>query len=85
VVKCLREYNTNVYVHDPWANPADVMHEYGITCQKEMIKDMKFDAIILTVAHDEFTVLDINGCLKEKSVVYDVKGILPSTIVDAYL
>lgn len=36
----------------------------------------KYDAVVLGVAHNEFLNLDLNLSLKEKSVVYDVKGVL---------
>ncbi|MBN9312788.1 MAG: nucleotide sugar dehydrogenase [Chryseobacterium sp.] len=37
---------------------------------------LKYDAVVLGVAHNEFLNLDLNLSLKEKAVVYDVKGIL---------
>lgn len=36
----------------------------------------KYDAVVLGVAHNEFLNLDLNLSLKEKAVVYDVKGVL---------
>lgn len=75
VIKALKEYGINVTIFDPWANPAEVKHEYGIETVSELPKE-KYDAIILGVAHNEFKELDFAGLKKEKSVVYDVKGIL---------
>lgn len=75
VIKALKDYGINVTIFDPWANPAEVQHEYGIETVSELPKD-KYDAIILGVAHNEFKELDFAGLKKEKSVVYDVKGIL---------
>jgi UDP-N-acetyl-D-galactosamine dehydrogenase len=85
IVKNLKEYNTDVFIYDPWADSTEVMHEYGIICQREILDSEKFDAVVLAVGHREFSTLDITRYLKEKSLVYDVKGILPSTVVDAYL
>ncbi len=31
VIRALEEYGVNVCVYDPWANPEEVHHEYGIT------------------------------------------------------
>jgi UDP-N-acetyl-D-galactosamine dehydrogenase len=31
VVAALADYGINVTIYDPWANPADVLHEYGLT------------------------------------------------------
>lgn len=75
VIKALKDYGIKVTIFDPWANPAEVMHEYGIETVSELPKE-KYDAIILGVAHNEFKELDFAGLKKEKSVVYDVKGIL---------
>lgn len=85
IVKNLIEYNTDVCIHDPWADSAEVMHEYGINCQKDIIDGERFDAVVLAVAHKEFESLDITSYLKDQSVVYDVKGLLSRDIVDAYL
>ena len=44
--------------------------------QLESTSALKFDAVVLGVAHNEFLNLDLNLNLKENAVVYDVKGIL---------
>ena len=76
VIKALEEYALDVTTFDPWANPAEVQHEYGIESHSELVEGQKFDAIILTVAHQEFADLDLTRYLKEGGVIYDVKGIL---------
>ncbi len=75
VINGLSEYSLNVTTYDPWANVEEVKNEYGISINNE-IPTQKFDAVILTVAHQEFLNLDINSFLKENGVIYDVKGIL---------
>ncbi len=75
IVKTLEEYNANVTIYDPWANPAIAKHEYGVVLQNEL-PDEVFDAVILAVAHNEFKKLDIAHISNGKSVVYDVKGVL---------
>lgn len=75
VIKSLKDYGIKVTIFDPWASPQEVMHEYGLTTVKEM-PQQKFDAIVLGVAHKEFTEMDFSAVKKDKSVVYDVKGIL---------
>ncbi|MDR0365030.1 MAG: nucleotide sugar dehydrogenase [Bacteroidales bacterium] len=84
IVKTLHEYNVNVDVCDPWANPEEVKEEYDLeinTC----IPDKKYDAVILAVAHNEYKELDIRQFRKEKSIVYDVKGLLDRELVDGRL
>lgn len=76
VIRGLEDYGINVATFDPWANPTEVMHEYGLTCHPELVEGSKYDAIILTVAHKEFLGLDLNQFLKENGIIYDVKGIL---------
>lgn len=53
VIRELKEYGTNVSIYDPWANPDEVMHEYGLELLKELPKD-EFDAVVLAVKHKEF-------------------------------
>jgi len=84
VINALKSYGTNITVYDPWANEDEVKKEYGILSFKK-IPDIKFDTVVLTVAHTEFKDLNLSHLLKNKSVVYDVKGILPKHIVDRKL
>lgn len=77
VINSLNEYGIDVTTLDPWANPDEVMHEYNLVSHSKLVSESpKYDAIILTVAHKEFTELDLNQYLKEGGVIYDVKGIL---------
>ena len=80
----LEEYTNQITVYDPWADAIHVKHEYGIEIRNESPKE-KYDAIILAVAHDAFKTLDVKGLVRENSVVYDVKGLLPREIVDGRL
>lgn len=84
IYKALKEYNINITIYDPWANPMITKHEYDVEVVNELPKG-QFDAVIMAVAHDEFRLLDITQLLKKQVVVYDVKGFLNSEIVDARL
>jgi len=84
IYNALREYTSNITVYDPWANAEHVMKEYN-TPIVNTLPDEKYDTVILAVAHKEFLSLDIKSMLNEKSVVYDVKGILPRDIIDGRL
>ena len=75
VVHSLEEYGSKITIYDPWANPEEVMQEYGL----ETIQDCpsgNFDAIVLAVAHKKFNDLKLANLLNPVGVVYDVKGIL---------
>lgn len=78
VIAALADYGMNVTIYDPWANIAEVNHEYNLDCTSELPK-AKFDAIVLGVAHDEFLHLNLENLKKENAVIYDVKGILKNT------
>ena len=84
VVKSLISYGINTNVYDPWADEDEVKKEYGIISKKQLPK-VKFDAIVLAVAHDEFKNIDFSDILKEINVVYDVKNLLPNSITDRTL
>ena len=75
VIEALEDYGIKVTTYDPWANPAEVLHEYNVVCT-EKLPTATYDAIILGVAHKEFLDLDLCSFKKEKSIVYDVKGVL---------
>lgn len=85
IVKALKEYNLNITIFDPWANPAAVKHEYGLDIVNELPKDEKFDAAIAAVAHREFEGMDITSVLKPKHVIFDVKATLPRVLTDGRL
>ena len=84
IYKALKEYNLNLTVYDPWANPDIVRHEYGIEVVNELPTE-KADAVILAVAHEKFKGLDVLSLAKEKRVIFDVKGFLEKGIVDGRL
>ena len=76
VINNLESYGTNLTTYDPWASPIEVNNEYNLKSFKELPKNKKFDAIVLTVAHKEYLELDFKSLLNENGVIYDVKGIL---------
>lgn len=75
VIKALEDYGIKVDAFDPWANPDEVNHEYGIESSLEL-PNKEFDAIILGVAHNEFLNIDLDVIKKNNCIVYDVKGVL---------
>src|SRR5690606_29727042 len=70
VIKALREYSIDVTIYDPWANPSEVMHEYGLTTTDKLPHE-KFDTIVLGVAHKEFISMDYNALKNQSCIVYD--------------
>jgi UDP-N-acetyl-D-glucosamine/UDP-N-acetyl-D-galactosamine dehydrogenase len=68
----------------PWANEKEVLHEYNLVSVKKLPID-KFDAIVLTVAHNQFLELDLSLKLNKNNVVYDVKYVLDRNTIDGAL
>jgi UDP-N-acetyl-D-galactosamine dehydrogenase len=86
IVKELKNYQAIVSILDPWAEPEVVKHEYGIETFKTLSDNPeKYDAVILAVAHHQFSKLNIRDLVHGRSVVYDVKGVLSSDTFDARL
>lgn len=87
IITELKTYNTNITVFDPWAKPEEVLHEYHLETSNDFgqIKGKKYDAIVLTVSHDEFTTINLSEIKCDNSVVYDVKGFLNKNEVDSRL
>ena len=84
IYRALKEYNVNITVYDPWANPAIAKHEYGIDVINELPAE-KFDAAIAAVAHKEFEGLSVPELLNENHVIFDVKGTLNRCDIDGRL
>ena len=84
IYKALKEYNVNITVYDPWANPSIAKKEYGIEIVNELPSE-KYDAAIAAVAHMKFEGLDVSSLLKERHVIFDVKCTLDRSIVDGRL
>jgi UDP-N-acetyl-D-galactosamine dehydrogenase len=84
IYRALKEYNVEITVYDPWANPDIVRKEYGIEVVNELPTE-KFDAAIAAVAHRKFEGLDVAALLKPAHVIFDVKGTLERGIVDGRL
>ena len=84
IIEELRDYNANIDVYDPWVNPEEAKHEYGITPIPEL-KQNHYDAIIIAVNHKQFYELgaeNIRKLGKDNVVVFDVKSMLPRDLVD---
>jgi len=87
VVRELQEYNVKVDVYDPWVNPVDAKHEYGI----DLIiapEDGTYDGIILAVAHSQFCEAGPAKTRKfgrTEHVLYDLKHVFPTSGSDLRL
>ena len=74
IINYFTNKNANVYTYDPWADPGEVYSEYKLKSTKEIV-DMKYDAIVLAVAHSKFENFDFPKIITPKTIIYDVKGL----------
>ena len=87
IISELMDYGAKVSVYDPWVDAKEAKMTYNL----ELIQDLPsgyYDAVILAVAHQQFRDLGLEGIqvlVKSKSVIYDVKSILPADVVDGRL
>ncbi len=87
LIQEFRDYNARVDVFDPWVDPREAIHEYGVEPIPEPIPG-HYDAIILAVAHRQFREMGverIRALGKTNSVLFDVKYLLPANAVDGRL
>ncbi len=84
VIRELRDVGCEVDVHDPWADAEEVKAEYDVDLVPQIEPD-NYDAVILAVAHREYRSLDLSGCDRERTVIFDIKGVLPKALVDGRL
>jgi UDP-N-acetyl-D-galactosamine dehydrogenase len=78
LVKELENWGANVVVADPWANPEEVAHEYGIQLGN-IDSSAKVDSLVVAVGHNEFRAMKPGElkvlCRTEKPVLADIKAL----------
>ena len=87
IVKELASFGCKVDVCDPWADPAEAHHEYGITPIAKP-KPGSYDGIVIAVAHKEFLELGVKGIrafANPNAVIFDIKCVLPKEASDGRL
>ena len=87
VVRGLQDFGCSVDIWDPWAAPEEIQKEYGVkSVQKiEDLDHSAYDAVVLAVAHREFSGFDVKSVSGENSVIFDIKGCLPKEVVTGRL
>ncbi len=84
VINELQEFGIAVDVYDPWADEEEVKREYDLELLEKEPNFADYDSIVLAVAHEEFKELDYST-IPQSSVVFDIKGVLPKSLVDKRL
>lgn len=85
ICSVLEDYGTTVTLLDPHANPDEVLRRYdrAVFSDLSQINNVEYDAMVLTVAHEEFIELNLRENLTSDGIIYDVKNFLPDA--DFYL
>ena len=81
VVRELQSFFLNVDVHDPYADDAELRHEYGFGLTPEIGKD--YDAVIVSVCHEPYAAYDdsfFTSITKPNALIADIKGIFRNSI-----
>jgi UDP-N-acetyl-D-glucosamine/UDP-N-acetyl-D-galactosamine dehydrogenase len=74
IVHTLLEYQTEVTIWDPQANPEEVRHEYGFEIS-EPDRDARFDALVFAVPHQGLAAVVLERVRSGRiPVLIDVKG-----------
>ena len=81
----LCEFGANVDIYDPWASAQEVRHEYGVEIINKLDESIRYEAIVLAVAHDEFKEIDFERYFKEGAVIFDAKAVIDRRWVDGRL
>ena len=87
IVREFEDYGAKVDVWDPWVDPDEAAHEYGLR-PIEAPKDGDYDAVVVAVAHQMFRDLGpdkIAALGHDQRVIYDVKSMLPAGVADLRL
>lgn len=87
IIDEFEEYQCQIDVYDPWVNPAEARHEYGIS-PIDKPAEGTYDAIIMAVSHREFREMGLDAVKafgKQNCVIFDVKYLFPTDAVDGRL
>ncbi len=78
VIRELAEYGVEIFVHDPWADAAEALHEYDVRLRAW--DDLPpADALVLAVAHRQFLETPTSTLLQKivrRGCLIDVKSVL---------
>ena len=77
VIEELKDYGVNVDVFDPWVNPSEAEHEYGIR-PIPAPDENAYDGILVAVAHHQFREQGIDAIRslgRTTHLLYDLKGV----------
>ncbi len=87
IVRELVSYGAIVDVHDPWVDAEEAKAECGIELRMQPAAEA-YDVVVVAVAHRQFRELGEAGIRafgKARSIIYDIKYLLPAEAADERL
>ena len=84
VYKELLSYGVSVNIHDPIADAKEVKEVYNIDIVTD-IQIQNYDAVLFAVAHDIFLTELYKSLITKERVIFDLKNIIKSPLVDGRL
>jgi len=84
IYKELVEFGLATEIFDPVVDNSSVINEYGFSCIEDL-KEYQYDLVIIAVTHTQFLTLEYKKLTKNKSIIFDLKGMLPKNQSDARL
>jgi UDP-N-acetyl-D-galactosamine dehydrogenase len=78
IIRELKDFGVNLQVHDPTANAEEAKHEYGVTLETSLKQLKPASAVVLAVAHKEYTDLSMDqlkSMMNSHPVLIDVKSV----------
>ena len=87
IINELKSFGMQVDVWDPWVDPEEAEHEYGIEPVTEP-GDGVYEAVVLAVAHRQFAELGAEQVRRLNvpgGILYDVKYLFPADATDGRL
>ncbi len=85
IYKELKEFGLQVDVYDTWANAQEVKREYDLDLLPVLDPSTAYEAIVVAVEHSEFKTIDYKKYRDAGAVIFDVKGFVDRSLVDARL
>lgn len=85
LVRELMDFSIQVHVVDPYGNPDELAHEYGISLIDKPLGD--YDIIVMAVGHKAYlqmTVADFEKLSKDELYMFDIKGVLDAAAYKNY-
>ena len=84
IVNELKEFQIKSYIVDPWLDQSEVFDLYGLKVTSKVLFTTKYDAVLLTVGHDEFRKINLEqwkSLINSKGIYFDLQNIIPRELM----